>query len=52
MVVHAFNPSSQEAKAGRSLEFKASLVYRESSWIARATQRSLCLKNKNKTKNY
>ena len=33
MVVHAFNPSTQEAEAGvqRGYEFKASLVYKASS---------------------
>jgi hypothetical protein len=36
----AFNPSTPEAEVGRSLEFKASLVYRVSSRIARATQRN------------
>jgi hypothetical protein len=46
VVVHAFNPSS------RVYEFKASLVYRASSRIARDrdTQRNPVLKNKNKTK--
>lgn len=29
MVAHAFNPNTREAEAGGSLEFKASLVYRE-----------------------
>ena len=37
VVVHAFNPSSSEAEAGRS-EFKASLVYRESSRTAKIRQ--------------
>jgi hypothetical protein len=48
MVVHAFNPSTWEAEAGRSLslsfawssEFEASLVYKVSSRTARATQRN------------
>ena len=30
VVVLAFNPSTWEAEAGRTLEFKASLVYRVS----------------------
>ena len=30
-MVHAFNPSTWEAEAGRSLEFEASLVYKVSS---------------------
>ena len=34
---------SQEAEAGTSLEFKASLVYRESS--RKATQKNSCLRN-------
>jgi len=32
-------------------EFEASLVYRESSRTARATEKKACLKNKNKNKN-
>ena len=36
----AFNSSTQEAEAGGSLEFGASLVYREHSKTARATQRN------------
>jgi len=35
-----------EAEAGRSLEFEASLVYRVSSRIARATQRNPVFKKK------
>jgi hypothetical protein len=47
MVAHAFNPSR-----GRQIsEFEASLVYRVSSRIARATQRNPVSKNQqNKTK--
>ena len=41
MVAHALNPSSREAEAGESLEFKVSPVYRVSSRIVRATQRNL-----------
>jgi hypothetical protein len=37
VVVHAFNPSTQEAHV-HLCEFKASLVYRVSSRTARATQ--------------
>ena len=33
-VSHAFNPSTQEAEAGRISEFDSSLVYRVSSRIA------------------
>jgi hypothetical protein len=49
MVVHAFNPSTWEAEAGRSLEFKASLVYRVSSRTARAIP---CLEKNNNKKRY
>jgi hypothetical protein len=38
-VAYAFNTSTQEVEAGRS-EFKASLIYRESSKTARATGRN------------
>jgi hypothetical protein len=41
VAAHAFNPSTWEAEAGRLIsEFEASLVYRESSRTARATQRN------------
>jgi hypothetical protein len=41
VVVHTFNPSTQEAEAGRQIsEFEASLVYRVSSRTARAIQRN------------
>jgi hypothetical protein len=40
MVAHTFNPSIQEAEAGKFIEFEASLVYRVSSRTARATQRN------------
>jgi hypothetical protein len=46
--VHTFNPSTQEAKAGGSLEFQASLVYRYSSRIARTPQRNPISKTKQK----
>jgi hypothetical protein len=39
VVVHVFNPSTQEAEAG-GFEFEASLVYKMSSRTARATQRN------------
>jgi hypothetical protein len=44
VVTHAFILSTQEAEAGKSLEFKDSLVYRESRQPG-ATQRN-CLKKK------
>jgi hypothetical protein len=49
-VVQAFNLSIQEAEAGGSLEFEASLVYRVSFMAIRATQRKPVWKNKNKIK--
>jgi hypothetical protein len=42
-MVGAFEPTTQEAESGRS-EFKASLVYRLSSRIARGKQRNPHLK--------
>jgi hypothetical protein len=38
VVAHAFNPNTREAEAAS--EFEASLVYKVSSRIARATQRN------------
>ena len=35
VAAHAFNPSTREAEAGRSREFNARLVYRESSRTTR-----------------
>jgi len=43
-----FNPPTLEAEAGRSLEFKASLVYRVISSSARAIRRNLTQKTLNK----
>lgn len=37
MVAHAFNPSSQDAEVGGSLEIRASLAYILSSRTVRAT---------------
>jgi hypothetical protein len=45
---HTFNSSTQEAKAGKSLEFKARLVYRASSRTTKATQRNPVSKMKEK----
>jgi hypothetical protein len=52
MVVHAFNPSSQEGRSRQISEFEASLVYKVSSRTARATQRNPVSKKtkQNKTK--
>jgi hypothetical protein len=53
VVVHAFNPSTQEAEVGGGIsEFEASLVYRVTSRIcvARATQRNSVSKNKQTNK--
>ena len=47
VVVHAFNPSTWEAEAGRLSEFQASLVYKVSSRTVRAIQRNPVSKNKN-----
>jgi hypothetical protein len=49
LVVHAFNPSTWEAEAGRFLSSRP-LVYRVSSRIARATQRSPVSKEPKKKK--
>jgi hypothetical protein len=50
-MVHAFNSSTQEAKAGESLqfEFEASLVYRLSSRTTNATKRNPVSKTKTTT---
>ena len=47
-MVQAFNPSTKEAKAGRSLGIEASLVYKLSSSTARATQRNPVSEEKKK----
>jgi hypothetical protein len=39
VVVHAFNPSTREAEAGRSQEFEDRLIYRVISKTARVTHR-------------
>jgi hypothetical protein len=44
MVANTFNPNTQEAGAGKSLEFEASMVYSASSKTAKATQRSHIMK--------
>ena len=45
MVIHASDPSTQEAKAGRP-ELEASLVYRVNSRTARDTQSNPVAKTK------
>jgi len=50
VVAHTFNPSTWEAEAGGSLEFKASLVYRVSSRTARATKRNPILEKRERGK--
>jgi hypothetical protein len=50
VVVQTFNPSTQEAETGGSLEFKASLVYSVSSRTARETLSPTKAKTNNKTK--
>jgi hypothetical protein len=40
VVAHTFGPSTQEAEAGRFLEFETSLVYKVSSRTARAIKRN------------
>jgi hypothetical protein len=49
VVVYTFNPSTQKAEAGRSLEFEVSLDYGVSSRTARATQK-YSVSKQNKTK--
>jgi hypothetical protein len=44
VAAHTLSLSIQEAGAGGSLEFRASLVYRANSRIARTTQRNPVLK--------
>jgi hypothetical protein len=50
MVVHTFNPSTQEQRQVDS-KFKASLVYRESYRTVRATQRNPVSENNNNNNN-
>jgi hypothetical protein len=45
VVVHAFNPSTQEAETSRSLSLRPASVYKVSSRTARATQRNPVSKN-------
>ena len=49
MVVHACNPSTLGGRGRQISEFEATLVYRVSSWTARATHRNPVLKNQKKT---
>jgi hypothetical protein len=50
VVIYVFSSSTGEAEAGKSLEFKARLVYSVSSRTARAIQRNSVLKNQGKRK--
>jgi hypothetical protein len=50
VVVHAFNPSTWEAEAGRFLSSRPAKVYKVSSRTARATQRNSVSKNKKQNK--
>lgn len=46
MAAHTINPSTVEVEAGRYIsEFVASLVYRESSSIAKSYTEQPCLEN-------
>lgn len=47
VAAQAFNPSTLEAKADESLEFKASLIYRANPCTARTTKRNPVLKTTN-----
>ena len=51
VVVHAFNPNTQEGRGRQISEFEASLVYKVSFWTARATQRNPVSKQKQKQNN-
>ncbi|MCV4939129.1 hypothetical protein OFC17_30570, partial [Escherichia coli] len=51
VVAHTFNPNTWEAEAGRSLEFKVSLVYIASSRTARAIQQRDHVSGENNNKN-
>ena len=48
--MHPFNSSTQEAEAGRSLKFKASLVYRASSRTSSKATEKRCLEKPKKKK--
>jgi hypothetical protein len=50
VVAHTFSPSASEAETGRSLEFKASLVYIMSFKPTRACQVRLVKKKKKERK--
>ena len=51
MVAHAFNPSTQEAETDGSLEFEASLVYKNAK-TTRAVQRNQISKTNKQNKNH
>ena len=51
MVVHSFNPSTQEAEAGRIIWFQGQPGLQSEFQASRTTQRNPVSKIKNKTKN-
>jgi hypothetical protein len=48
VVVYTLNPRAQQSEAGGSLKIEASLVYRDNSRTARATQKPCLEKEKTK----
>jgi hypothetical protein len=50
MVVHTFNPITQEAQAGGTAEFEACLIYGVSSRTARATTEKPSFEKQTKNK--
>ena len=50
VVVHAFNPRTQEGRGRQISEFKANLVYKVSFRTARAVRETLSQKTKKKKK--
>ena len=51
VIDHSFNPSTQEAEAGRSLSSRPAWFYRMSSRTGWATQKNPVLENKKQKKN-
>jgi hypothetical protein len=48
MVIHTFDPSNQEERQVSTCEFKASMLYIASSWLASETLSQKTNKHKNK----